>query len=219
MLNDGVRRSQFSSNLVIGILFLAGLAGLWVGLGRATGSDRALPLLVGAVFLGFGIYVLVLQLNRSKPAAGTAAEPAQNYVAERALLAQTARGFYVNSLLAHRSPNEFDSQMLQLFDAIETGAPDIHERIEAVRAYTRRKGFFASWNDRFKARMVWQHGAAYLQWRRASTSENWLLYKNWNRLYRIGNQTWAGANVTIPDRWADLVPTPSADIPAVPAAK
>ena len=213
MLNDAVRRGQLGANFMIGILFLAGFAGLWVGFRQAP-SIQPLAALVGIVFLGFGIYLLVLQLGRSEPAAG-AARPADNYVAERTLLAQTARDFYFK-LLGHSSPNDFDRQMLQLFDAIEAGVPDIHDRIEAVRAYTRRKGFFASWNDRFKARMVWQQGAAYLRWRRADTSENWHLYTNWNRLFRIGSSTW-GSGVTIPDRWVDLVPSPGADIPAAPA--
>lgn len=212
-----MRRGPLSAYFLIGILFLSGFAGIWVGF-RLASSVQPLPLLVGIGFLGFGIYLLALQLNRSKPAAG-AASAAENYVAERALLAQTARDFYVDKLLRHKPPNEFDGQMLQLFDAIEYGAPDIHDRIEAVRAYTRRKGFFASWNDRFKARMVWRQGAAYLRWQRADTSENWHLYTNWNRLYRIANATWAGSEVTIPDRWVDLAPMPTDEIPATPTAK
>lgn len=200
-----------------GVLFLAGFTGIWFGSGRGSSSAQPVALLVGIVFLGFGIYLLALQLRRSGPAAAAASQ-AENYVAERALLAQTARDFYVTKLLRHSPPNEFDGQMLQLFYAIEFGAPDIHDRIEAVRAYTRRKGFFASWNDRFKARMVWRHGAAYLRWQRASTDENWHLYTNWNRLYRIGNATWAGSEVTIPDRWVDLYPTASADMPAATAS-
>lgn len=209
-LNGGVRRAQFGSYFMTGILFLAGFAGIWVGLERGSSSPETLPILVGAVFLGLGIYLLVLQLRRSEPALGPGAATADNYELERALLAQTARGFYVNGLLGRRPPNDFDRQMLDLFDAIETGASDIHDRIEAVRAYTRRKGFIGSWNDRLKARAVWQHGAAYMRWKRANTPENWLLYKNWNRLYRIGNQTWAGADVTIPKRWVDLAQQPTA---------
>ena len=196
-----------------GIAILAGFSGIWFGF-RPGPSVQPVALVVGVGFLGFGIYMLALQLTRSEPAAGAAAS-GDNYVAERALLAQTARQFYIK-LLAHRSPNEFDRQMLQLFDAIEVGAPDIHERVEAVRAYTRRKGLFRSWNDRFKARMVWQQGAAYLRWRRADTDENWHLYTNWNRLFRIGSSTW-GSGVTIPDRWVDLAPAPGVDIPAAAA--
>lgn len=201
---------------MIGILLIAGLAGIWVS--NSQGSFQWLPLVVGLVFLGLGIYLLAQLLTRSKPISGTAGMQANNYEAERALLAQTARNFYVNKLLGRRSPNEFDRQMLQLFDAIEAGAPDIHDQIEAVRAYTRRKGFLASWNDRFKARMVWQHGAAYLRWRRAGSDENWLLYTNWNRLYRIGNQTWAGADVTIADRWVDLPAQPAPELQPAPPA-
>ncbi|HEV2477687.1 MAG TPA: hypothetical protein VGX22_14190 [Candidatus Dormibacteraeota bacterium] len=211
-----MRRGQVSAYVMTGMAFLAGFAGIWVGVRQAS-SVQPFPLLVGIVFLGCGIWLLSLQLSRSQPAAGAAAA-ADNYVAERTLLAQTARDFYVNKLLGRKSPNEFDQQMLQLFDAIEVGVPDIHDRIEAVRAYTRRKGLFASWNDRFKASVVWQHGAAYLRWRRADTAENWHLYTNWNRLYRIGHSTWGGSEVTIPDRWVDLVPTPGPDIPAAPVA-
>jgi hypothetical protein len=206
-----VGRGSFTSYFVVGILILAGFSGIWVSYSQ--GSFQWLPFVVGAVFLGFGIYLLALLLTRSKAPSGTAGTMAQNYVAERILLAQTARDYYIDKLLRHKSPDEFDQQMLWLFDAIELGQPDIHERIEAIRDYTRRKGFFASWNDRFKARIVWQHGAAYLRWRRAGTDENWHLYTNWNRLYRIGNQTWAGADVTIPDRWVDLAPPVAADMP------
>ena len=214
MLNGVMRRGQLSAYFMTGIVFLAGFAGIWVGFRQAS-SVQPVAVLVGVGFLGFGIYLFALQLSRSGPAAG-AAPPADNYVAERTLLAQTARDFYFK-LLGRSSPNDFDRQMLQLFDAIEVGVPDIHDRIEAIRAYTRRKGLFASWNDRFKARMVWQQGAAYLRWRRADTAENWHLYTNWNRLFRIGSSTW-GSGVTIPDRWVDLVPTPGPDIPAAPAA-
>jgi hypothetical protein len=200
------------------MLLLAGFVGIWASNWQGP-SFQWLPLVVGVVFLGFGIYLLALLLTRSTAASGNPATSANNYATERALLAQTARGFYIDKLLGRRSPNEFDQQMLQLFDAIETGAPGIHDQIEAVRAYTRRKGFMASWNDRFKARMVWQHGAAYLRWRRAGTDENWHLYTNWNRLYRIGNQTWAGADVTIPDRWVDLAPPPAAELQSAPPAQ
>ena len=199
-----------------GIVFVAGFAGIWIGFRQAS-SVQPVAVLVGIVFLGFGVWLVALQMNRSEPVAGAAAQ-ADNYVAERTLLAQTARDYYVNKLLRQRSPNEFDRQMLQLFDAIEIGAPDIHERIEAVREYTRRKGFFPSWHDRFKAQTVWQHGAAYMQWKRARTDENWHLLTNWNRLYRIGSSTW-GTNLTIPDRWVDLVPMPGADIPAARVAR
>jgi hypothetical protein len=202
---------------MVGILLLAGFAGIWVSYSQRP-SFQWLPFLVGAVFVGFGIYLLALLLTRSKAVSGTPATLAANYETERALLAQTARDFYINKLLGHRSPDEFDGQMLHLFDAIEAGAPNIHDRIEAVRTYTRRKSFFASWNDRFKARMVWQHGAAYLRWRRAGTPENWHLYTNWNRLYRIGNQTWAGADVTIPDRWVDLAPPQAPEMQPAPPA-
>jgi hypothetical protein len=216
-----VIRNEVGLFVMIGALLVFGFAGIVIGYDQ--GAIQPFPFLVGLGFVGLGIYLLARTLSRYSSISGVPGV-SSSYASERALLAKTVREFYMeprHKWYNPQAPSDFDRQMLQLFDAIEAGAPDIHARIEAMRAYTRNKGFFGSYGERFKSRMVWRTGAAHLQWRPPS-EDNWQLRINWNRMYRVGNSTFLGAEVTIPPSWLDPAPAalvaPTPTVPAEPTA-
>ena len=174
------------------------------------------PLPPGLPAAGLGVYLLARTLSRYSAVSGVPGV-SPTYESERALLAQTVREFYTEPrrrLCNPQAPSDFDRQMLELFDAIEAGASDIHTRIEAMRAYTRKKGLIAAYADRFKARLVWRTGAVHLGWRPPG-EDNWQLRINWNRMYRVGYSTFLGAGVTIAPSWLD--PAPAAPVVPTPA--
>jgi hypothetical protein len=103
------------------------------------------------------------------------------------------------------SPNEFDRQMLSLFDSIEAGGGDIDAKIEALRAYVQSEGRFQRLKHQYRANNLWRTGDESLQW----VSETWQLRTNWARLRLLG-PTWG--KYTIAGAW--VTPAPSAVSPS-----
>jgi hypothetical protein len=184
-----MRRSDFSLYLMILMLVGFGAAGLYVGFFGA-GTVEPLPMFVGGLFLLLGLYLLVRTLNRRQPS------PVTNNVldgnsglGEQARLAQEMRAFYTNpayALCNLANPSELDRLMLVLFDSMEAGTGDIDQAIEGLRSHLRQRGFFRTYGDRFKVHLVWNQGAAGLQWTK-QTPDVWQLRCNWNRLLRVAN--------------------------------
>lgn len=210
-----MRRSEFNLWLMIVCCLGFGLAGVYLGdFSQSTvcdptcrvhsaGTIEPLPTFVGALFFLIGVYLLVRALRRRRVGGpGPFVSGLEVSAEERARVAQKARAYYTKPstrLCNPASPSEFDRQMLALFDSIEADADDIDAKIEGMRTYVRQEGYFQRRKDKHKAMLVWQMGAASLQWV-PPTKETWQLRCNWNRLLRIFGSTW-GSSYTVAPRW------------------
>jgi hypothetical protein len=215
-----MRRSEFSLLLTILMLIGFGAAGLYLGFfanstvcdptcrQHVAGTVEPLPAFVGALFFLIGLYLMFRTLRRRQPSTLTAAaNDGEVGMGEQARLAQQMRAFYTNPahpLCKLANPTEFDRMMLSLFDSIQADATDIDTRIDGLRSYLQQKGFFRAYGDRFKVRLVWNKGAASLQWTRPS-ADVWQLRCNWNRLLRVTNvgPGWNDGQTVAP-RWIKL---------------
>jgi hypothetical protein len=213
-----MRRSEFGLYLMIVLCLGLGLVGLYASYFRdssicdstgchshAAGTIEPMTFAISGVFFLLGVYLLVRALRRPRVSGSASIETRLEVsAAEQTQVARDARADYTSSNLFNKvKPSEFDRQMLSLLDSIEAGAGDIDAKIEALRSYVRHEGIFRGWKDRLKARVMWQKGAAKLQWV-AATPETWQLRCNWNRLLRIVGSTW-GSEHTIAPRW--IAPT------------
>lgn len=209
-----MRRSEFGLYLAIASCLGGGLVALYLGyFGQSTvcdptcrvhpaGTIDPLPAFVGALFFLIGVYLLVKSLGRRRISPSASIETRLAVSAEeQAKVACEARAHYTQQgarIYNPASPSEFDRQMLSLLDSIEVDASDIDDKIAALRSYVWHEGLFHRWWDKNKAKLVWQRGAATLQWA-PSTPETWQLRCNWNRLLRIVGRTWG--DYTVAPRW------------------
>ncbi len=212
-----MRRSEFSLFLTILMLIGFGAAGLYLGFfanstvcdptcrQHVAGTVEPLPAFVGALFLLIGLYLLFRTLRRRQQGTLTATvTDGEAGIGEQARLAQEMRAFYTNPahpLCKLANPTEFDRMMLSLFDSIQADATDIDTKIDGLRSYLQQKGFFRSYGERFKVHLVWNRGAASLQWTRPS-ADVWQLRCNWNRLLRVANVgPWWNDGHTVAPKW------------------
>jgi hypothetical protein len=170
---------------------------------HAAGTIEPMTFVISGVFFLLGVYLVVRALRRPRVSGSASVETRLEVsAAEQAKVAREARANFTkpsSRLYNQAKPSEFDRQMLSLLDSIEAGAADIDAKIELLRYHVRHEGLFQGWKDKFKANMVWQRGAAKLQWV-PRTPETWQLRCNWNRLLRIVGSTW-GSEHTIAPRW------------------
>lgn len=184
------------------------------------------PLIVGAVFLLFGLFLLVRALRGPQTGGAPMGNPTRELSLEEQLscvrrvdqewLAREARAYYLKHLFKPAKPTGLDQLMLSLFDSIEAGAPDIDARIEGLRDYRHHRGFFRGYGDYLKLDREW-HAIAYKLQRADSgatrSDSMWQLRINGNRMLRAMGSTW-GANITISPTWVGPAPRPAPKLEA-----
>jgi hypothetical protein len=160
---------------------------------HAAFTVEPVPMIVGAVFLVFGIYT-VLRARRSRnvraPAVPGVWAPGTEW---QARLGREMAAFFTRSV-SEASPREFDKLMLALLDGVEGNAGDIDARIEAVRLHLQAEGLLHRWRDQGRANAVWRKGDELLPW----IPETWQLRTRWARLRVLGPTV---ASYTIAPAW------------------
>jgi hypothetical protein len=124
---------------------------------------------------------------------------------EQARLGREAKIYYTSYLArSSKRARVFDSQMLGLFNAIETGEGDIDERIERLHATWKSENILSKLIDRAKLDLVWEAMAKNLRGRERAVGDLGALRANWTRVMRIGNKHW-GNKDTMATRWSGEV--------------
>ncbi len=185
---------------------------------QAAFTVEPLPLIVGAAFFLFGLSLLVRALRKPKFIGPALSRPTRELSLEEQLscvrredqewLAREARAYYLKHLFKPARPTGLDQQMLSLFDSIEAGAPDVDAKIEGLRDYRRREGFFRGYGDYLKLDREWNAIAYKLQRADSGATRSdsmWQLRINWNRMLRAMGSTWGAPN-TISPTWVGPAP-------------
>ncbi len=139
------------------------------------------PLIVGAVFLVFGVYTILRARRSQNVRAPIVPEARDPYADWQARLGRDMGAQFTRSVNA-AAPSEFDKLMLFLLAGIEANAGDVDARIEALRSHLQTEGRVHRWRDQGRANAVWRKGDESLPW----IPETWQLRINWARLRVLG---------------------------------
>lgn len=171
---------------------------------HAAFTVEPVALIVGAVFLVFGVYTF-LRARRSRniqlPVVPGARDP---YAERQARLGRDMGAYFTRSVRAG-APREFERLMLSLLAGIEANAGDVDARIEALRAHLQTEGLLQRWRDQLRVNAVWRKGDESLPW----IPEIWQLRINWARLRVLGPRV---ASYTMAPAWV----APASVQPEVP---
>ncbi len=162
---------------------------------HAAFTIEPVPMIVGAVFLVFGVYT-ILRARRSQNVRAPVVPGARDPYTEWQARLGREMGAQFNRSVKAAAPSEFDKLMLFLLAGIEANAGDVDARIEALRLHLQTEGRVHRWRDQGRANAVWRKGDESLPW----IPETWQLRTNWARLRVLGPTV---ASYTIAPAWVE----------------
>jgi hypothetical protein len=162
---------------------------------HAAFTIEPVPMIVGAVFLVFGVYTFFRARRSGNIRAPVVPGPRVPGADWQARLGREMGAQFTRSVNA-AAPTEFDKLMLFLLAGIEANAGDVDARIEALRSHLQTEGRVHRWRDQGRANAVWRKGDESLPW----IPETWQLRINWARLRVLGPTV---ASYTIAPAWVE----------------